>query len=465
MRLLLQLSLRLVAVVALCLVAAMAFVMVDANRAIGERTEATADRVARDLGNLYWREILWRGGMRRDPLMPSPEWQTLAVLKVVAPGVCVTFSPGNAPSRTLCGQEEGVGRPAPDWFATLYSAVFGAHQPVTRPLTIRQTDAGTITAVAVPAMALRQAWAQLVVVAGAAAAMAAAIALLAALTIGHALSPARAIVAGLRRIGLGDRAARLPAFRAAEFREIAHAVNELSAQLAETEAERAELHKRLFQVQEEERRALARDLHDEFGQCLTATAALAASIEQGAEGGRPDLAEDARAIARVQRRMMETLKGALAKLRSQEIEEVGLQASLEKLVSGWNAHGAGAADTRYSLDIAGEIAGLPPQTAVGLYRIAQECLTNAARHGRPSEVRLSLVRLAADNDAVALSVEDDGGGDPETLEARAGRGVLGIRERVQALGGSVVIGPGTRGAGVRVAALIPLPAAPLAAAA
>lgn len=461
MRLLPQLALRLVAVAALCLAGAMAFVMIDAHRAIGERTAATADRVARDLNNLYWREILWRGAMRKDLLMPSPEWQTLAVLKVVAPGVCVTFTPGNAPAKTLCGQEEGVGRPAPAWFEELYGAIFAAHEPVSRPLTIRQRDAGTITAVAVPATALRQAWAQIVVVAGVAAAMAAAIVLFAALTIGHALAPARAIVAGLRRIGFGERDARLPAFRAAEFRDIATAVNEVSAKLAETEAERAELHKRLFQVQEEERRALARDLHDEFGQCLTATAALAASIEQGADGARPDLAEDARAIGRVQRRMMETLKFALAKLRSQEIEEIGLAESLEKLVTGWNAHGAGAAKTRYCLAVEGDIADLAPQTAVGLYRIAQECLTNAARHGRPSEVRLSLSRVAGEA-AVALSVEDDGGGDPAALEARAGRGLAGIRERVQALGGAVAFDRAPRGRGVRVAARIPVSAAPLA---
>lgn len=465
MRLLIQLVLRLVAVVAFCLACAVGWVMMDAHRQIEDQTAATADRVARDLGNLYWREILWRGSMRKNLLMPSPEWQTTGVLKVVAPGVCVIFAPGNAPARTMCGQEEGVGRAAPGWFASFYAAVFGPHEAVSRPLTIREREAGTITAVADPASALRQAWAQIVLMAGVAAAMAAAIAVLAGMTIGHALAPARTIVAGLRRIGLGGDAERLPAFGAAEFRDIAYAVNDLSSRLSEAAAERAELTKRLFQVQEEERRALARDLHDEFGQCLTATAALAASIEQGAPAGRADLAEDARAIGRAQGRMMATLKSALAKLRSQEIEEIGLQASLERLVSGWNAHGAGAARTRYSLDVSGEIAALPETVAIGVYRIAQECLTNAARHGRPSEVRLSLSRLAADSDAVALSVEDDGGGDPAKVEARAGGGILGIRERVGALGGVVTIGRASLGAGVRVAAVIPLSARPLAAAA
>lgn len=457
MRLLFQLVLRLVAVVALCLICAVGWVMVDAHRQIEDQTAATADRVARDLSTVYWREILWRGSMRKDLLMPSPEWQTVAVLKVVAPGVCVTFAPGNAPARTMCGQEEGVGRQAPDWFEKLYSVLFSPHQSVSRLLTFREREAGTITAFAVPAAALRQAWAQIVLMAGVAAAMAAAISLLAAMTIGQALAPARAIVSGLKRIGTGGQPARLQAAGALEFRDIAEAVNELSDRLAEAAAARAELTQRLFQVQEEERRALARDLHDEFGQCLTATAALAASIEQAAPADRADLAEDARAIARVQSRMMTTLKSALARLRSQEIEEIGLKASLEQLVSGWSRAGEGAARTRYSLDVEGEISALPEPVAIGVYRIAQECLTNAARHGRPSAVRLRVVGAA---DAVSLSVEDDGGGDPANVSARAGGGVLGIRERVRALGGDVEIGRPAGAAGVRVSARIPLAAAP-----
>ena len=110
--------------------------------------------------------------------------------------------------------------------------------------------------------------------------------MLATLIIGHALIPARTIIDGLRKLRLGDLSWRLPRFRAAEFNLIARAFNELSENLARTNAARAELTTRLFHVQEEERRALARDLHDEFGQCLSATAALAASIEAGAPPDR-----------------------------------------------------------------------------------------------------------------------------------------------------------------------------------
>ena len=89
--------------------------------------------------------------------------------------------------------------------------------------------------------------------------------------------------------------------------------------------------------------------------------------------------------------------------------------------------------------------------AVGLYRIAQECLTNALRHACARSI---VVRVAADaDDAVALSVEDDGGGDPASLAAGVGHGLLGIRERIAALGGSFAVGRAA--SGIRVAATIP----------
>jgi signal transduction histidine kinase len=275
---------------------------------------------------------------------------------------------------------------------------------------------------------------------------------LATLMIGHALIPARTIIDGLRRLQQGDLSWRLPRFRTAEFNLIARAFNELSEDLTRTNAARAALTTRLFQVQEEERRALARDLHDEFGQCLSATSALAASIEAGAPPDRTDLADDARAIARAQKQMMGNLRNALVRLRSQDIEEIGLEASLRQLVSNHNAHSASRAVFR--LSIAGKLAALPKQVAIDIYRIAQECLTNAVKHGAPTEVRLSVERMVTEHGTIALSVEDDGGGDAARINRKQGHGILGMRERIAALGGSLSMEKAMRG--VRVSAIIPI---------
>jgi two-component system sensor histidine kinase UhpB len=451
MRLLIHLILRLVGVVIVCLACTMGWVLVDAHRTIEADTASSADRVASNLQQLYWRELVWREGVYREALLPAPDWESIAILKVIAPGICIGFRLGLQPPRNMCSQTESVGTPAPAWFVRGYDILFGPHSTVTQPLTVRQRNAGTIEARADPAAAVRQAWRQVAIMVTVAAAMALSIGLLAALMIGHALMPARTIVRGLRRLEQGDHRHRLPQFSTAEFSHIARAVNDLASRLAHTTAERLALTKRLFQVQEEERRALARDLHDEFGQCLTATAALAASIEAGAAPDRPDLVDDARAIARVTRQMMTTLRGALARLRSQDIDELGLQASLVQLVARWNA---GTAPTAFHLDVVGDLASVPAEAAVNVYRIAQECLTNAARHGKPRHVHLCIEHVGDVGEAVALSVEDDGGGDASRISGACGHGILGMRERIAALGGSLSIAAAARG--VRVAAIIPL---------
>jgi signal transduction histidine kinase len=452
MRLLVHLILRLAGVVLVCLVCTIGWILVDTHRAIETETAASADRVARDLQRLYWPELLWRDGILKKALILPPDWESLATLRLIAPGFCITFGPGLEEPRHLCSQTEGVGAPAPAWFAAAYVRLFGPPITVSRPLAERQPNAGTILATADPETAVRQAWRQVSIMVSVAAAMALGIGILAALLIGHALKPARTIIDGLRRLEEGDHEHRLPSFHTTEFSHIAGAVNDLAGRLAATTAERQALTKRLFEVQEAERRALARDLHDEFGQCLTAAGALAASIEVGAAEDRPDLADDARAIARTTRQMMATLRGALVRLRSQDLDELGLQASLAQLVAGWNTRSARG--TAFRLDVAGDLTTLPEEAAVNLYRIAQECLTNAARHGRPHDVLLRVERIAERGGAVSLTVEDDGGGATSAIETGAGHGILGIRERIAALGGSLSIEQAARG--VRIAAIIPL---------
>jgi two-component system, NarL family, sensor histidine kinase UhpB len=452
MNLLMHLLARLVGVVLLCLAGAIGWVMVDAHRSIERETMASSERMGRQLEALYWQKLLWRGGMRKDTLLPMPDWETLSTLTIISPGVCVTFAPPGDTPRRMCSQVEALGAPAPAWFAALYTSLLGAHQPVTRALSIRDRDAGSFVTAAEPDAALRQSWSRVSVIAAVATALAAGIAFLAALMIGHTLMPARTIIQGLRELRRGNNAWRLPRFRSAELDHIACAVNELAEELKRTNAARAALTTRLLQVQEEERRALARDLHDEFGQCLTATVALATLIEVSAAGDRAEIAEDARKITAVQKQMMDTLRTTLVRLRSQNIEEVGLEASLRQLVSDHNLRAASA--TSFRLNVIGQIAALPTQIAIDIYRIAQECLTNAVKHGSPTQVQLKVEYTAQAGRAVSLIVEDDGGGNAADIGRENGHGILGMRERITALGGWLSIGDAA--SGIRIAAVIPV---------
>jgi two-component system sensor histidine kinase UhpB len=456
MRLIFRLVLRLTAIALACLVLTASFVMVDAHKAIEAETTASAERVAHGLENLFWRAILWRATMRRDNVLPTPDWESFSTLRLISPGVCISYAPAGDTPRTLCSQTENVGSAAPPWFSDLYESVFGAPGSATRLLTVRAPDTGVVVARADPEAAIRQAWRQISVVLSVAATMAFGICVLSGIAIWQALAPTRAIVDGLRKLGEGDYRHRIAVFTKEEFGLIAAAVNDLAERLAQTTAERVALTKRLFEVQEDERRALARDLHDEFGQCLTAMIAFAAAIESGAKD-RPDLAEDARAISKVAKRMMASLRETLARLRSQDLEELGLEACLLRLAASWNARTAPKAVVH--LGLVGDLGALPISVSTSVYRIAQECLTNAMRHGAPKEIHLRVERAGSDEDAVSLVVEDDGGGDPQKIHASSGRGILGVRERIAAFGGSLSICSAARG--VRISARIPCAASRL----
>lgn len=452
MNLFAHLVLRLAGVVLVCLTCTVGWVLFDTHRSIEAGASASADRAAAAFASLYWRELLWRNGLSREHLIPIPKWETLATMRVIAPGVCITFAPNNEAPRRLCSQVETIGSAAPDWFKAAYDYLFGPSVPVERPLTTRQPHAGVVAAEVDAGAAVRQAWDQIKMVLSVAAMLASGIAILATFFIGQSLLPARTIIGGLRRLERGDYSYRLPPCHTAEFSHISRAVNDLTERLAETTAQRVALTNRLFQVQEDERRALARDLHDEFGQCLAAVSALATVIEMETAATRPDLAKDAHSIVDTTRRMTATLRGALARLRSQQVEELGLEASLAQLVAGWNMRSA--PQSTFHIKIVGNLAGLPEAIALNIYRIAQECLTNAARHGKPRDVRLQVERNQEEDGAIALSVEDDGGGSAARLNSASGYGILGIRERVAALGGSLLIGPAKRG--IRVVARIPV---------
>jgi signal transduction histidine kinase len=428
MNLLAHLIARLVAVVLLCLIGAIGWIMVDAHRSIERGVTASADRIGQKLQGLYWQKLLWRGGMRKDTLLPMPDWETLTTLTIISPGVCVSFAPPKEKPRKLCSQVEALGPAAPAWFSGLYTSLLGDHHPVTRSLSIRDRDAGRFVTAAHPDAVLRQVWGRVSVIAAVATALAAGIAILAALMIGHALMPARTIIHGLRELQRGNNAWRLPRFRSAELDHIACAVNDLAEELTRTNTARMALTERLMQVQEEERRALARDLHDEFGQCLTATVALATLIEANATPDRPEIAEDAHKINAAQSRMMETLRTTLVRLRLQTIEEAGLEASLRQLVSDYNRQSASR--TAFRVNIIGQIAALPKQIAIDIHRIAQECLTNAVKHGKPTQVQLNVEYSHGEHRAISLTVEDDGGGDAARIDKENGHGILGMRELI-----------------------------------
>lgn len=261
----------------------------------------------------------------------------------------------------------------------------------------------------------------------------------------RALAPTDDILRRLARMEDGDLSVRMPAFELVELDRIGQVFNHLAERLQHTQAQQQQLAQRLLDVREEERRHLARELHDELGQCLASINAEAAYAAELAEETLPQLQPCAAAIRRTTAHMMEVLQQMLHRLRPVGLDEFGLAASLAQLVSQWQRQGRGT--RRCTLTIDGTPGPWPDPVNVSLYRIVQESLTNAAKHQQGGDVQ---VTLQVRPDTLLLRIDDAGA--PWPLPPSAGGngfGLLGMHERVQALGGHLSFEPGVP-AGVRL---------------
>lgn len=421
----LRLTLRVAAVAAMCFVAVAAYALVDSDRVARAKAAHIAEIAARDL-SLQQSQARWLS----VSIGASPDLQRVAAL--MEPGLCIAYRDNaGAFLQGICSGAPADEVSAPESFAVLYRAIFRPGQPIAMPVLVEGNPRGVAVATFDAAAQIGQSWREasrlLAIMAFALAGLC--LAVYAALA--RALRPTLAIEAGLKRLAANDLSARLPHFDLAELSAISAVFNTLAQRLQATLAERNALTRKLIEVQDEERQRLARELHDEFGQSLTAIAAQAASAAHTAERECPPLLGECRGISRTTAGLMETLRGALMRLRPPDIDELGLTLSLESLVASWNGYEKGR--TRFEIAIVGEVDDLPPAVSANLYRIAQEAITNAAKHAQARRVQLRLEAAAAD---IILTVEDDGtgGGNPEP---KTGMGLLGMQERVTSLGGTL----------------------------
>lgn len=255
------------------------------------------------------------------------------------------------------------------------------------------------------------------------------------------LRPVGDIKAALTRLAAGELDTRLPRFRLKDLDEICDRFNHCAATLQEAAASRRELTRRLLDVEEEERRRLARELHDELGQSLTAIKVDAAYIVREASGREPKIEACARGIETLSGGVMQLTRGMLARLRPHGLETVGLRESLKELISSWESRVAERFGCSLAMDEAADV--LSPELNITLYRLVQECLTNAVRHSRARRVA---IRLSVESDAappsgrVWLRLEESGAQTHLDPASSGGMGLLGMRERVEAQGGELTIG-------------------------
>lgn len=238
-------------------------------------------------------------------------------------------------------------------------------------------------------------------------------------------------------------------------RQLSHSQTLLAAEIADrTQAEEARIRllRRLVAAQEEERRRIARDLHDDLGQRLTALRLMLEALDgniDAAEGSAP-LKKALHALARID----QEVDFIAWELRPAALDEVGLVRVLQTYVEEWSRH-AGVRAAFHCRPA--NLERFAPEVEASLYRIAQEALNNVAKHAAAQSINV-LLELRGKN--VALVVEDDGIGFHAVAPSETMLGLSGMRERALAVGGTLEIEP-TPGGGTTVLACIPASAARL----
>jgi two-component system sensor histidine kinase UhpB len=249
------------------------------------------------------------------------------------------------------------------------------------------------------------------------------------IVVGRALRPLDRLCGALQDIGRGDYTARIDGSLTPELARLYDSFNHMARRLADADARNRRLTREILTLQEEERRQIARDLHDEFGPCLFAVNVDAANAERLARTGRTGEIQGAvQGIADAVAHMQKHLRSMLGRLRPAGLAEFGLAEALRSLVEFWRQRDA---TIDYRLHVSDECYGFGDLLDTSIYRIVQEGLSNAVRHGHPASVAIS-VRIDAD-DRIVVEIADDGRGAADT---GGGFGLLGMAERARGLGGT-----------------------------
>lgn len=268
----------------------------------------------------------------------------------------------------------------------------------------------------------------------------------------------------LTELGAGKSNVRVPLAGATEFRGIADALNSLAVSLDQVKDENKALLSALVRVQDDERKAIARDLHDEAGPCLFSIRAGALALAELRESPSPDferLGQICANINKASEAMQGLFSGLLGRLRPRGLAEFGLNAVLIGLVTSWKTS---RSDVTLELISPHDLSNLDESIALTAYRVVQEAMTNIFRHAEANWAKIDVEFESADSisiespepecaTALRITVEDNGIGVPE--RPLSGLGIIGMRERVHALGGRLSIERRPTG-GTRLSVSLPI---------
>lgn len=366
----------------------------------------------------------------------------------------MTETKDSGASSISTAKPQQVSATPPEWFVAL---VRPQQTRVSVPIAIEGRSLGSLVITSHPADEISEIWDGIVAQVQVSSALAAALFLITMIVVNRALAPVQLLADAMASIEAGRYDTRVTAGGSAEIATICDKLNHLASVLGEAVEDKRRLAERLVSLQDIERKEVARELHDEFGPHLFALRVHANALMRMADvaGSQGDglrkhgsaMLEQINALQQFNRRILE-------RLRPVGLNELGLDAALGAVVQLWR-------DTHPDVVIETTIA--PSLTAVGetaeltIYRIIQEALTNVFRHSEATRISVLVEPSGRSNaaldgqKAVRVRVRDNGGGLPAAH--KLGFGMIGMRERVLALGGTLTVASIDRG--VTVEAVVP----------
>lgn len=359
-----------------------------------------------------------------------------------------------------------AGRDAPGWFAALVSPPI---EPRIIPLI-----GGHVTVHANPSRAVLDGWDELKqLLSVALLVFAAAIGAVYWLA-GRLINPLAQVVDGLRQLERGNYSTRLPGLPGKEGDSLSRAFNGMAQAIEDSISARKEAAEatamlarnreltQLIQARiEQERGAIARELHDEMGQSVTAIKSLALSIAQrcataDAASGDTDrsrrrdaVREAAQAIAQTSDHLYQVVHDILPRLRPLALDQFGLADALEDLLGDWREQHP---EMAFELQVRDLPDGIADAVSTAAYRIVQEAVTNSVRHAKASRVAID---LRQEDGLLAIRIRDDGRGLGSDWRAPGHYGLVGMQERATAIGGTLTL-ESRPGEGLSVVARLPL---------
>ncbi len=331
-----------------------------------------------------------------------------------------------------------AGRDAPHWFTAMASPEAA--------MQVFEFPDGRLVVRANASRAVLDEWDRFIVLVGSAAALLLVVNVLVYWLVGRAVRPFGVIVRALDTLKAGQFDVALPPLRGAEAATIAEAFNRMVGMLnqnIETERRAVLAERQLSDTREltrwiehhvdQERQLIARELHDELGQSVTAMRSMALSIAQRVGPLDAQAEQAARLIAEESSRLYDAMHGMIPRLAPLVLDSLGLPEALADLVDRTRRSHAGV-QIELQVDVAGT--ALSSEAALTLYRAAQEGITNALRHGQARQVALRV-------QGATLRVSDDGEGLAPDWQQRPGHhGLRWLNERVTALGGRLTVRAG-----------------------